>query len=286
MLNALVRNFQTDLRELHGLFEADREFDFFRDVLAVSTLVERARNRLDAAEVYLNPPLISYERESESPTLGAEESDATEQQVESFNTFAYILIGMTAMFVLMIADNCMRDLYKEYRFRTLDRYRTLREGLWPFILVKTIYTVVVLLLASTILLGGGSLVFGFSWQQLGPTVLLVLCYSFFAAGLMGFIAALAGRERRADMFNTMLVIFFAAVGGSMWPPEVLPPFVRDSITPLSPTFWFGDTLRQLQMRPEEANWVFYTVLLLVLALAMIAAASGLFRFRLERGIKE
>ena len=285
-LNALIRNFQKDLQELHGLIDSERDFDFFRDVLAVSTLIERARNRLDAAEVYLNPPLVSYERES-SEADAVEEGDASQVEASGeFNAFAYILIGTTAMFLLMIADNCMRDLYREYRNRTFDRYRTFRDGLWILLAEKSVYAVVVLLLASLILLGGGSLIFGFSWSQLGPTLLLILCYSLFAAGFMGFIAALAGKERRADMFNTMIVIFLAAVGGSMWPAESLPPFLGKYVTPLSPTYWFGETLRSLQMQPEEANWVFHTALLGFLAIGMISAASWIFRFRLEKGIKE
>ena len=298
-LNTLVRNFQKDLQELHGLFEEDREFDFFRDILAVSTLVERARNRLDAAEVYLNPPLVNYEKEDADTAASAEDelvadnsvaADTSAVEVEEegndFNLFAFLLIGMAAMFMLMIADNCMRDLYKESRNRTLERFRTMREGLWQFVAVKVVYTVVVLLLAVLIILGGGSLVFGFGWQQYGPTIALVISYSMFGAGLMGFIAALAGKERRADMLNTMIVIFMAACGGAMWPVESLPPFIRTFITPFTPPYWFSHELRTLQMNPAESNWIGTTGLLVGLSILAISAAAFLFRMRLERGIKE
>jgi len=290
-LNALVRNFQKDLQELNGIFSEDRDFDFFRDILAVSTLIERARNRLDAAEVYLNPPLISYERESEDSEEGKADTETVSEGVKKksgngFNTFAYILIGMTAMFTMMIGDNCMRDLYREYRFRTFDRYRTLNEGLMPFIAVKTFYAVIVLLIAATILLGGGSLVFHFQWQHLLPMIVFVVCYSLFASGMMGLIAAIAGKERRADMFNTMIVIMLSAMGGAMWPVESLPPFIQHSIAPLSPIYWFTDTMRKLQMSPDSAQWVRFSVQFVVLGVACIAGSSLIFRFRLERGIKE
>jgi len=299
-LNTLVRNFQKDLKELHGLFEADREFDFFRDILAVTTLIERARSRLDAAEVYLNPPLVSFEsgdEEAEATEPGVvEDADAVasteglavteEEDKNDFNLFAYLLIGMAAMFMLMIADNCMRDLYKESRNRTLERFRTMREGLWQFVAVKVAYTIVVLLLAVIIILGSGSVLFGFGWQQYGPTIALVVCYSMFGAGFMGFIAALAGKERRADMLNTMIVIFLAACGGAMWPVESLPPFIRNYITPISPPYWFSNELRVLQMNPTESNWVGTCTLLIGLGVLAIAGAATLFRLRLERGIKE
>ncbi len=287
-LNSLVRNFQKDLQELHGLLEEDREFDLFRDILAVSTLVERAQNRLDAAAVYLNPPLVTYREETEEINVEATGADADEEPEpeSSFNLFAYLLIGMAAMFMLMIADNCMRDLYKESRFRTLERFRTMREELWQFVAVKVIYTVIVLMLTVVILLGGGSLIFGFGWQQYGPTIALAFCYSCFGAGFMGLISALAGKERRADMLNTMIVIILAACGGAMWPVEGLPPFVRNYLTPISPPYWFSDQVRKLQIDPLEANWLPYCALLLGLGVVMIAGSASIFRIRLEKGIKE
>ena len=296
-LNVLVRNFEKDLRELHGLLEEEREFDFFRDMVAITTLLERTKNRLDTAAIYINPPLVTYGREEDSdasselsaetdPTIGDLEAEKETKEEVEFNLFAYLLIGMVGMFLLMIADNCMRDLYKETRNRTLERFRTMRERLWQFIAVKVSYTVIVLLLSFVILIGIGSLAFGFGWSHYLPTLALAISYSIFGAGFMGLIAAIAGKERRADMLNTMIVIFMSAVGGAMWPTQNLPPFVQKYLTPVSPVYWFSDELRVLQMNPEQSEWLATCGLLVGVGILTIGASSSIFRFRLERGIKE
>ncbi|HSR88017.1 MAG TPA: hypothetical protein VLL07_03605, partial [Pontiella sp.] len=138
-LNAIARNFREDLGALVNIAGEDREFDFFKDIGDVLQVADRAVKRLEAADAYLNPPLVTYENE-------AREGEEDERG-PGFSLFSFLLVGMAAMFILMIGDTCMRDLYRELRFRTLDRFRSLREGLFMFIASKVIYTVVVLLIA-------------------------------------------------------------------------------------------------------------------------------------------
>ncbi|HSR88016.1 MAG TPA: ABC transporter permease [Pontiella sp.] len=137
-----------------------------------------------------------------------------------------------------------------------------------------------------IILGGGSLVFNFQWHQLDKVAILVVCYSFFSAGLMGFIAALAGKERRADLLNTMLVIGMSLLGGCMWPVENLPEVFRDHVAQYLPTYWFSSAVRGLQSDYAGMDWMLSSSLSIGLGVLFIAAASSLFRFRLEKGIRE
>lgn len=278
-LNAIARNFREDLQALEDVFDEDQDFSLLRDGGKILMVVDRSLKRLEAAEDYLAPPLVGYEKEDR-------QEEEAEESGPDFNLFAFLLIGMSAMFLLMLADNCMRDLYRENRFHTLERFRTLHEGLFPFVASKVLYTIVILMVAVVVLFGGGSLIFQFTWQNLGKVLLLVISYNLFGAGLMGLLAALAGRERRADILNNIVVMGIALVGGAMWPPEQLPPFIRDHITPYSPAFWFSSAVRGLQSDYAEFDWILAIGLLTGLGLVFIALAARIFQIRLGKGVRD
>jgi ABC-type multidrug transport system permease subunit len=190
---------------------------------------------------------------------------------------------MAAMFLLFMADNAMRGLYREVRFHTLARFRTLHDGLGVFIAGKVIVALVIVAIGAVILLGGAALIFRFQWRHPGLLALLVTAYALFGAGLMGFMAALAGHEHRADLLNNLLVMILALAGGCMFPPEQFGAFMRDHVTPLMPTGWFVLAARGLQFGGNDPAWIGAVLKLGVLGLVLIAAAALLFRRRLEKG---
>ena len=272
-LNALARPLQQEAPAWQAAFDRPGGPDW----TAVSALIQGSGDRLESARAYLFPPLIGYGRESRAEAAKAEES--------GLNVFAYLLPGLTAVFLLFMADNAVRDLYREGRFGTLERYRTIRQNLIEFIAAKVLFALVVLLMATAILLGGGSWLFGFSWRLPLPLVALCVAYAFFAAGLMAFIAGLAGKERRADLLNTVVAMALGLAGGCMFPAEQLPAFLRELITPYMPTRWFVAAVHELQLGTVGKVWLSALGGLFALGLAGLWAAARLFARRLERGIR-
>ena len=274
-LNAISRNLQADFPEWRAVFNGDHDID----LRAVGRLLENAGDRLHVARGYL-PPLVTYEKQTlpgqPASTLGGGEARGI---------FAYLILGMAAMFLLFMADNAMRGLYREVGLHTLERFRTLHEGLGIFITGKVLVALVIVAIGAVILLGGGTLVFGFEWRHPAILALLVVSYALFGAGLMGFIAALAGDERRADRFNNLAVMILALAGGCMFPPEQLGSFLRDHVTPLMPTGWFVSAARGLQFGGPTAAWLVAAVKLGVLGALLIAASALLFRRRLAKGVR-
>jgi ABC-2 type transport system permease protein len=192
---------------------------------------------------------------------------------------------LTAVFLLFIADNAIRDLYREGRFKTLERFRTIRQDMTGFIAAKVLFALVLLLAALTILMGGGSLLFGFAWRHPLPLALLGVAYAFFAAGFMAFVAGLAGKERRADLLNTVLAMGMGLAGGCMFPAEQLPAMLREVVTPLMPTRWFVAAVHELQLGSAGRVWLAALGGLLGLGLACLFVAARLFVRRLERGVR-
>jgi ABC-2 type transport system permease protein len=271
-LNAIAHTLGEDLAEWGTVLDGGKRFDFQE----TGRLLQRTGDHIAPAKSYLSPPLISYQGETRAKAAGP---------AESWSLFAFVLIGMGAMFLLYMADNAMRDLYRELRFHTLERFQTLHEGLFVLVAGKVAFAVVVVLLGAVILFGGGALAFQFTWHQPLALVVLVLTYALFAAGFMGLLAALAGKERRADLLNNVIVLVVSLAGGCMFPPEQFPAFLRDHVTPLMPTAWFATAARALQGGNVSLVWVAAAGKLAVFGALMVVLATALFRRRLQRGVQ-
>jgi len=284
-LNAISRNFQSEFPDWQAVFEG--KTDYHR----VSQLIDRAGDKLKTAKNYINPPLVSYEKEAPADESkggaakgGETKSDAAKNS-STDSVFAFLLVGMSAMFLLFIAGNAMSDLYRELRQRTFERYQTLRDSLVPFIASKAVFAVVMLLLCSAIMIGGGGLVFRIHWQQPLELMTLTVGYTCFAAALFAVLVALMPDERRAAVLNNMAGMALGLVGGCAFPANQLPAFLREHITPLMPSYWFVDTARNLQFGGVNVAWGLVTLKLVLLSVVLLALAAGLFRRRFKMGLR-
>jgi ABC-type multidrug transport system permease subunit len=135
------------------------------------------------------------------------------------------------------------------------------------------------------MLGGGALIFRIQWQNPFVLVLLALAYAGFAASLMAFLTALLPGERRGDAIYSIVGMALGLAGGCAFPPQQLPTFLREHITPLLPSFWFTDTVRSLEFGSGTVSWVLVSSKLAVVSAALIALAVVLFRRRFKTGLR-
>lgn len=283
-LNAIARNFQSEFPEWQAVFEGKGDYH------KVAALIERAGDKLKAAKEFVNPPLVIYEKEvrADAPKAGDAKGGSGRSETPkgrpAFNLFAYLLAGLSAMFLLFLASNGMTDLHREVRFRTFERYHTMRQQLLPFVTSKVIFTVVLLLLSSDVMLGGGALVFRIHWQQPLALAALVLGYAAFAAGLMAVLTALVADERLVNTLSTILGMALGLAGGCAFPPQNLPVFLREHISPWLPTWWFAETVRSLEFG-NHPSWGLVTLKFAGLSVALIALAAWLFRRRFKTGLR-
>lgn len=282
-LNAISRNLQSEFPAWQEVIEGKRDYK------TIATLIERGGDKLKKAEQYINPPLVMYEKES--PANAAKDGEAAAAQgvakksSPAAGIFAFLLVGMAGMFLLFLASNAMTDLHRELQRRTLVRYHTLHQQLAPFVGSKIVFTVVVLLVCSVILLAGGGRIFGIVWAQPWMLGLMTAGYACFAAGLMAVLVAAIPDERKSNALNTVIAMALALAGGCMFPPQALPAFLREHVTPLLPTYWFVDTVRNLQYGSGETVWAFALLKLLVLSAVLLALAALLFRRQFRAGVR-
>jgi len=265
-----------ELGDLRALIRDDD--DLLTSLARAGTIAVRARDRLEPVKAYLAPPLIITEVETRADTAAGAKGPA-------WSVFAFLLAGMVAMFVLYLIDHGMRDIYRELRLHTLERFKTIHEGLLAFLAGKIAFAVVLGSLGALILLGGGALIFQFTWREPLRLAALVVAYSFCGAGLLGVMAALAGTERRADALANIVIATLAIVGGCMFPIGMFPVWLREWISPAMPTAWFATAARAMQDTGDTGPWLASMVRCLGLGLVAVFVANALFRRRIEKGVR-
>ena len=299
-MNAVARNFQSEFPDWQAVFEGKGDYH------DVSRLIDRAGDKLKAAKKFVDPPLVMYDKETNSDNAIGDETKAGAAKTDgpkgssakgettkasasksgpSFNIFGYLLVGMAAMFLLFLAGNGMADLHRELRNRTFERYHTLREQLLPFVVSKVVFTAVMLLLCSAIMFGAGGLIFHIVWRQPLALVALIAGYVSFAAGLFALLVALVPDERRAAVLNNIAGMLLGLAGGCAFPPDQLPTFLRHQLTPHLPSFWFVNTARNLQAGVAGVAWGLVTLELIGLGAVLTGLAVWLFHRRFKKGLR-
>jgi hypothetical protein len=288
-LNEISRNFNSEFPEWQAVFEGREDYH------QVSILIDRAGDKLKLARNFINPPLVGYTKvaspQESSPTPPAQNGAAAKVNEKKspgagsdtlHDTFAYLLLGLSAMFLLFLGQNAMTDLHRELRKRTFERYQMMHSRLWPFIVGKILFSVVVLLICSVVMLGGGGLIFQLHWRHPTSLAALVLSYSLFVAALFAVLVAVVPDERRAGVLNNIAGMALGIVGGCAFPARQLPGFLREHITPLMPSSWFVETARNVQFNNPNA-WEMVSLKLVVCSVLLAGVAAVLFRRRFSTG---
>ena len=275
-LNALSRNLHAELDSWRGAL------DQVNPMPALAAEVARIGEKLESVRALLFPPLVSYQTETRAHSDG---QPAGMKRGLGANLFALLLPGFAAMFLLFLADVAMRDLYREVRLRTFERFCTLPQSIFTFVCSKVIFTVVLLMICSGILFGGGALLFRIHWARPWPLALTVLAFSLFAAGFMAVLASLAGVERRAEVINNVVVMLLALASGCAFPMEALPEFLRNHVTPWLPPNVLLETVRKLHFDAQAPPWKSAVLLLAALGLALVGFAAWRYQRRLGKGLR-
>lgn len=297
-LNVVSRNFNSQFPEWQKVLEGKE------DSRKISFLIEQTGDKLNAVKSFVRAPIVSYEkgepaekRMNSSQSLltstttnkgvakVAEKKENKPKGSSLSGVFAYLLLGLSAMFLLFLGQNAMTDLLRELRKRTFERYQMMHQQLWPFIVGKIVFAVVMLLLCSAVMLVGGGLAFQIRWENSLALAALVLGYSCFVAALFAVLVALVPDERRAAMLNNITAMALGFAAGCAFPPQSLPAFVREHITPLLPSYWFVQTARNLQSGSGDVPWGPVVLKLLICSTVLTALSAWLFRRKFRTGLR-
>lgn len=245
-----------ELDRIQAMSERDRG----PELVEVTTLSELFYRRVESAQRYLFPPVITFDATAEE---GGEVEGAPAPRV---SVLTAVLPGLVVMGVFFFAQAVTRDLLREREAGLLRHLLTAPVTVSGYLGGKCLSTVVACVAGFVILLAVGAAA-GVSWGSPVALTALVLAISIAVSGTMLVISSLVRTERQGDALGTIVIMVWSMLGGAFVPLGSMPAALRPlSMTTL--TYWGVDGLGR--MAAEGAGLV-----ALLPNLAILTGAGGL-----------
>jgi len=193
---------------------------------------------------------------------GPVELVAGEQRPQLDSTTA-VTAAMASLFVFIIALVGVSGILEERKTGTLARLLAAPVPRWSVLAAKTLVSLVVSLVAVSVLIAASTLLMDADWGAVSGLVGLVLGLALAATGLTLLIAGFARSIDAAAAIQSTVAIALALLGGAMMPLPEGP--VIDALSALSPHHWFLDGLDALaggsSALPDAAVLVLFAAVL-------------------------
>jgi hypothetical protein len=102
---------------------------------------------------------------------------------------------------------------------------------------------------------------------------------------MTLFPALVADARSAQVLASMAAMMLGLAGGSTFPAQQLPAFLREHVCPLLPNYWYTEAMRSVAFE-SHGEWLGVCLRMAVLGMALIVAEVVLLQRSLERGRAE
>jgi len=201
---------------------------------------------------------------------------ATEKEIPMMS---YYSVAMTAMFLLFGSMFGAFAFVKERREQTLARMLVTPARRTQIVGGKGLGIAIVGVGQLAVLLVGTTFLFRVDWgQHVEAAVLLGVAEVFAATGLAMTLAALGKTERVIGAIGPAAIMIFAATGGSMFPAEAMPAWMKPAQV-ISPSYWALDGFLQVIKGATVADVAGNAAIVVVIGLVLYA--FGIWRLRFE-----
>ena len=194
----------------------------------------------------------------------------------------FLLPGSMYFWVLFVGQGSLQEVVQEQESRILTRVLACPVTAGQYILSKMLRCFALCSLVIVLLLITSGLLFGIRWGNPLKLGLVILFWSGSMTGLLSLIYALAASREQANVLSPVVLMIFAMLGGSMFPYENLPEFLR-MVGQFTPNRWAVLVLQGVvHARPlQELVGPFAGLLAIALGGGMLAYI--LFQWRLAPG---
>jgi ABC-2 type transport system permease protein len=197
-------------------------------------------------------------------------------------TIAYYAGAVTILFALFSAMHGALTLIEERRSGISDRIMAGRAGMGPVVTGKLLFLVAQGVAQAAAIFFTAQLVYAVPVAQhlplwLATTVATAIC----SGGLaLGMVAVCRTREQ-AQMLSTFVILILAAIGGSMVPRFLMPPWLQ-TLGWLTPHAWVIDAYQGLLWRDEGPQGLYkaWSVMLAIGGLGFLLAQGAVRRVRI------
>jgi ABC-2 type transport system permease protein len=194
---------------------------------------------------------------------------------------AYYAGGVMILFALFAATHGALTLIDERRSGVADRILAGRAGMAPVVTGKLMFLVIQGLAQATVVFATAQLVYAVPvLQHLGLWLATTLAAALASAGLALGLVSLCRTREQAQMLATFVVLILAAIGGSMIPRFLMPPWLQ-TLGWWTPHAWVIEAYQSLLWRDEgpQSLYMAWIVLALIGAVGFGVAQAASRRVR-------
>ena len=142
-------------------------------------------------------------------------------------TIAYYAGAVSILFALFSAMTGALSLIDERRSGVADRILAGVNGMGPVVTGKFLFLIGQGMVQATAIFATAQLVYGVPvLQHFGPWLATTVLASVCAAGLALGVVAFCRTRDQAQMLSTFIILILAAIGGSMVPRFLMPPWLQ------------------------------------------------------------
>lgn len=197
-------------------------------------------------------------------------------------TIAYYAGAVMILFALFSAVHAAVTLIDERRAGIADRILAGRAGMGPVVTGKFLFLCAQAAAQAGAIFATAQLVYAVPVSgHLGLWLVTTAAAAMASGGLALGLVALCRTREQAQMLSTFVILILAAVGGSMVPRFLMPPWLQ-SVGWLTPHAWVIDAYQGLLWRDEGADMLYkpWLVMALIGLAGFIVAQAAVRRVRL------
>lgn len=259
VVSGFVQVFETELKTIDKLIEVP--LDQF-SIAALTPMMEKSKTKILDLKKYLDPMLIKLK----------EEVTGKKEKKPAVNLFAYILPGMSIMFLLFIIEIFIRDILAEREDGKLQRMMFSPMKTMDFILGRIVSAWIMGIAVFALMAVLGTLLFNISWGNTFYVFIFASVTCFWITAFFALLNSFFKNRNQAGALVAPIILVFSVFGGSILQVSQMPEAVR-WVSNFTLNHWFIQGLGQIRdgLFPTAP----FTVMLLSGVLLFILAATFL-----------